>query len=78
MLTGLVFTLGYIVYFKGVFVPPFADNVAANWLFGISPEGIGAFGMLLNLGVAFAASRATPAPPAHVIELVERIRVPRH
>jgi cation/acetate symporter len=78
MLTGLVFTLGYIVYFKGVFVAPFAANVAENWLFGISPEGIGAFGMLLNVGVAVVVSRLTPPPPAHVVELVERIRVPRH
>ena len=78
MLTGLVFTLGYIVYFKGVFVAPFAANVAENWLFGISPEGIGGFGMLLNIGVAVVVSRLTPPPPAHVVELVERIRVPRH
>jgi cation/acetate symporter len=78
MLTGLVFTLGYIIYFKGVFVAPFAANVAENWLFGISPEGIGGFGMLLNIGVAVVVSRLTPPPPAHVVELVERIRVPRH
>jgi cation/acetate symporter len=78
MVTGLVFTLGYIVYFKGVFVAPFADNVADNWLFGISPEGIGTLGMFLNLAVALAVSRLTPPPPPHVVELVERIRVPRH
>jgi cation/acetate symporter len=77
MVTGLVFTLGYIVWFKGVFLAPMAENVAANWLFGISPEGIGTIGMLLNVGVAFAVSSLTPAPPAHVVELVERIRVPR-
>ena len=39
MATGLLFTLGYIVYFKGIFIGPFAENVAENWLFGISPEG---------------------------------------
>jgi cation/acetate symporter len=78
MLTGLVFTLGYIVYFKGVFMAPLAENVAGNWLFGISPEGIGAFGALLNVTVALAVSRVTPPPPAHVVEMVHRIRVPRH
>jgi cation/acetate symporter len=78
MLTGLLFTLGYIVYFKGVFVAPLAENVAANWLFGISPEGIGTVGMVLNLAVALTVSRFTPPPPAHVVDLVERIRVPRH
>jgi cation/acetate symporter len=77
MLTGLVFTLGYILWFKGIFLEPMAENVPENWLFGISPEGIGAFGMLLNFAVAFAVSAVTPAPPARVRELVERIRVPR-
>jgi cation/acetate symporter len=77
MLTGLLFTLGYILWFKGIFVEPMAENVPENWLFGISPEGIGAFGMLLNFAVAFAVSAVTPAPPAAVRELVERIRVPR-
>ncbi len=76
MLTGLVFTLGYIVYFKGVFVAPFAEDVAENWLFGISPEGIGTLGALLNFAVAIGVSAVTPPPPPHVRELVERIRVP--
>ena len=43
MVTGLLFTLGYIVYFKGIFIGPFAENVSENWLFGISPEGIGGY-----------------------------------
>ena len=76
MLTGLGFTLGYIIYFKGVFVEPFAENVAANWLFGISPEGIGTLGALLNFVVAIGVSAVTPPPPPEVRELVERIRVP--
>ncbi len=76
MLTGLAFTLGYIIYFKGVIVTPFAENVAENWWFGISPEGIGALGALLNFAVAIGVSAATPAPPAEVRQLVERIRVP--
>jgi cation/acetate symporter len=76
MVTGMLFTLGYIVYFKGVFMAPFAENVAENWLFGISPEGIGSLGALLNFAVAGSVSAFTPAPPAAVRELVERIRVP--
>ena len=52
MLTGLVFTIGYILYFKGIFITPMAENIPANWLFGISPEGIGSVGMLLNFAVA--------------------------
>ena len=77
MLAGLLFTVGYIVYFKGVFIEPFAENVAENWLFGISPEGIGTVGMILNFSVALVVSYMTPRPPDHVRDLVENIRVPR-
>jgi cation/acetate symporter len=76
MLTGLGFTLGYIIYFKGLFVGPFAENISENWLFGISPEGIGTIGALLNFCVAIGVSRLTPPPSAEVHALVERIRVP--
>ncbi len=82
MLTGLVFTYGYIEYFKGLFLKwagaPWGENVAANWLFGISPEGIGVVGMCLNLIVAITVSRMTPAPPGHIRDMVEHIRVPRY
>ena len=74
MLVGLVFTFSYIVYFK--FVAP-EMNTAANWLFGVSPEGIGTVGMLLNFVVAFAVSRVTAPPPEHIQHIVEDIRVPR-
>jgi len=76
MLSGLAFTVGYIVYFKGVFVEPFAKNVPENWLFGISPEGIGALGAVLNFAVALGVSAVTRPPPAEVRALVERLRVP--
>ncbi len=76
MLSGLTFTVGYIIYFKGVFVEPFAQNLPENWLFGISPEGIGVLGALLNFAVAIGVSTVTPPPSAEVRELIERIRVP--
>jgi len=76
MLSGLLFTMGYIIWFKGVFVEPFAANVPENWLFGISPEGIGAVGAAINLTVTLAVSALTPAPPSPVQALVRRIRVP--
>ena len=76
MLSGLLFTMGYIIYFKGVFVEPFAANVPENWLFGISPEGIGALGAALNFAVTLVVSALTPAPPEPVRALVRRIRVP--
>ena len=77
MLSGLLFTVGYIVYFKGVFVEPFAENIQANWFLGISPEGIGALGMLLNFAVTLTVSSFTRPPPPEVRDLVEHIRVPR-
>jgi len=76
MLTGLFFTLGYILYFKGIFIEPIAANVSDNWLFGISPEGIGGIGMLLNFLVAFVVSRLTAPPPEAVVQMVEDIRLP--
>ena len=76
MLTGLIFTMGYIIYFKGVFIAPMAENVPANWFLGISPEGIGTVGMFLNLTVALTVSQFTTPPPAKIRALVERIRMP--
>ncbi len=74
MVTGLTFTFSYIVYFK--FISPETNN-AAHWLFGISPEGIGTLGMLINFSVSLFVMRITPPPPQVVQDLVERIRVPR-
>lgn len=74
MIAGLVFTAAYIVYFK--FIQPDL-NVQENWWFGISPEGIGTLGMMLNFIVAIVVSRFTPAPPVHVQEIIEDIRIPR-
>jgi cation/acetate symporter len=73
MLSGMIFTFGYIVYFK--LMEPFA-NVAANWLFGISPEGIGFIGMFLNFGVAIAVAKIATPTPEHIKDLVSNIRLP--
>ncbi|MEP2988276.1 MAG: sodium:solute symporter family protein [Parasphingorhabdus sp.] len=74
MVTGLTFTFLYIGWFK-LWSPE--SNVAANWLFGISPEGIGVIGMVMNFVVAIAVAKMTGAPPAAVGKLVDNIRVPR-
>ena len=73
MLAGLVFTFAYIAYFK--FVAP-ELNSAEYWLWGISPEGIGAIGMLLNFVIAITISHLTAKPPATVQALVDNIRIP--
>lgn len=73
MISGLMFTAAYIVFFK--FVSP-ELNTAENWWFGISPEGIGMIGMCLNFAVAFVVDRFTAPPPENIQHLVEDIRVP--
>jgi cation/acetate symporter len=77
MLVGLIFTMGYIMSYKGIFIPVLIENVPANWLFGISPEGIGVVGMILNFLVAFGVSKVTAEPPAHIQHMIEDIRVPK-
>jgi len=72
MISGLIFTTAYIVYFK--FIHP-ELNSPDFWWFGISPEGIGTVGMMLNFLVANVVSN-TPLPPPEIQELVERIRTP--
>ena len=82
MLTGLFFTYGYIEFYKGLFLKwagaPWGENVAEHWLFGISPEGIGVIGMLLNFAVAITVSLLTAPPPERIQHLVENIRIPRN
>ena len=73
MLVGLVFTFTYIAYFK--FFAPHLNN-SEYWLWGISPEGIGSIGMILNFAFAIIISRLTSQPPETVQKLVDNIRVP--
>jgi cation/acetate symporter len=74
MIAGLLFTLAYVVFFKIAF-PEY--NSPEYWWFGISPEGIGTLGMILNLTVSFAVGMIFPVPPDDVQELVESIRYPK-
>lgn len=74
MIAGLLFTLAYIVFFK-IAYPEL--NTPENWWFGISPEGIGTLGMLVNLAVSLAIGMIYPEPPQEVQEMVENIRYPK-
>jgi len=74
MVSGITFTAAYIIYFK--FINP-AANTADNWWFGISPEGIGTLGMLLNFAVAIGVARFTSEAPKDVQEMVAHIRFPK-
>jgi len=72
MLTGLGFTAGYIYYFK--FMHPEAGP--ESWWLGISPEGIGSLGMVINFVVTLLVTAMTPPPPKAVQEQVENLRYP--
>jgi cation/acetate symporter len=74
MMSGIIFTAAYIIYFK--FVNP-AANVPANWLWGISPEGIGTIGMVINFIVMYVVSKMTKEPPQKVQDMVAGLRYPR-
>ncbi|MCL4865561.1 MAG: cation acetate symporter, partial [Gemmatimonadales bacterium] len=74
MVSGLVFTLVYIGWFK-MLHPEL--NTPDHWWFGISPEGIGAVGMLVNFAVAIVVAWRTAPPPLEVQQMVEEIRLPR-
>ena len=73
MVTGLVFTSSYIIYYK--FLNPAFDN-ASFWIGSISPEGIGFIGMLMNFFIAIIISRFYPKPPKVVSDMVTLIRQP--
>ena len=70
MLCGISFTIGYILYFQ------FLGGTKEQYFLGITPEGIGFIGMLINFAVAFVVSAFTPAPPQEVQDMVESIHIP--
>ncbi len=69
MIVGILFTAYYIVHVKF-----FAGSF---WFLGISGEGIGTIGMIMNFVIIYVVSLITSPPPAEVQELVESIRYPR-
>ena len=68
MITGLIFTLFYIIGVKFGGMQP--------WFFGVSAEGIGTLGMIINFIVTLVVSRLTPPPPPAIQEMVEYLRAP--
>ncbi|MDJ0658954.1 MAG: cation acetate symporter [Crocosphaera sp.] len=68
MIVGLAFTTYYIIGVKFFAMNP--------WFFGVSAEGIGTVGMILNVMVTVIVSRLTPPPPPEIQALVENLRSP--
>jgi cation/acetate symporter len=79
MLSGLTITIVYIFLHKGwFFIPDTNSFTDANpLLLSIKSTSFGAIGALVNFGVAYLVSGATKAPPAHIQDLVESIRIPK-
>ena len=70
MVFGLVATFAYIVYFK------FGGGTPDQYLFGVSPEGIGFVFMWVSGALGIVTALLTAAPPQDIQDLVEDIRVP--
>lgn len=75
MVTGLGITLFYMMRYKLGWIG--GPTTEADWWFGISPEGFGTVGMVVNFAVSLTVVHLTPEPPEDVQELVENIRYPR-
>lgn len=76
MITGLGITCFYIARFKLNWIGDPETSGKEHWWFGISPEGFGTLGMIVNFVVAIVVSRFTAPPPEAVQEIVEDIRIP--
>lgn len=76
LLVGLTFTLVMIGCMKSVQIFGTTAPIITDF-YGISAEGIGAIGMVLNVVVTYVVSRITAAPPQEIQDLVESVRVPR-
>ncbi len=70
MAVGFATAVTYIAYFK------FYGGTRDQWWFGISPEGFGAVGMIVNLAFAVVVSMVVHRPQASTDAFVDAIRVP--
>ncbi|WP_299367075.1 sodium:solute symporter family protein [Winogradskyella sp.] len=76
MIVGITLMLFYMIRYKTGLIGAFDPRPASEWWFGTSPEGFGTIAMLVNVIVSVVVSRMTSAPPQHVQEIVENIRIP--
>jgi len=69
MVIGIGFTGFYIIGNRFFGMP--------TWFYGISAQGIGTVGCIVNLVVTFVVSRLTAPPPQEIQDMVESVRIPR-
>lgn len=77
-ISGMIIGLSLMFYYMAKYKLGWIGDMppASEWWFGISPEGFGTVAMVVNFVVSIVVSRVTPAPPLHVQEIVEHIRIP--
>ncbi|WP_428261135.1 sodium:solute symporter family protein [Haliangium sp.] len=73
MVVGLSFTAFYIIACVYGGMSPWTFGVFEQ---GVSPQGIGVIGMLLNAGVTLGLTYAFPPPSQEVQDLVDSVREP--
>ena len=73
MISGLVITSAYIINFKFLNIDL---NSSEYWFLGVSPEGFGFIGMILNFCIAILVSFFYARPPKNVYLMVDQIREP--
>jgi cation/acetate symporter len=76
MIVGIVFTATMIILMRSSKLIGTETNLIES-VWGISAQGIGTLGMLLNLVVTLVVSRLTPPPSEEIQQIVEDIRIPR-
>jgi cation/acetate symporter len=76
MIVGIVFTSVMIIGMRSVQLLGTEEPLIGPF-FGISAQGIGSVGMILNFIIAFSVSRMTAPPPQEIQDMVESVRIPR-
>ncbi len=75
MIVGLVFTTVMILMMRSVQLLGTETPILPSFM-GITAQGIGAVGMILNFVVTFTVSRMTEPPPQEIQDMVENVRIP--
>ena len=76
MIVGIVFTTIMILLMRSVQLFGTEAPLLPNF-FGITAQGIGTVGMILNFIITWGVSRVTAAPPQEIQDMVENLRIPK-
>jgi cation/acetate symporter len=75
MIVGLLFTTVMILMMRSVQLMGTSEPILPSFM-GITAQGIGSVGMILNFVVTIVVSRMTDPPPEEIQEMVESVRIP--